>query len=125
MRPGGRNHPRITYVAGAPESPDVAAEVAKLAPEPPDALVILGLGATPRVVAAFEQVRAAGPGRWLRGGGEHGCQREAGPTGVRVGTVRSRGGRPRGAASDFVPDPAGERYTVTFNRNGYLKRVRA
>jgi hypothetical protein len=24
-----------------------------------------------------------------------------------------------------VPDPGAERYTVTFNRNGYLKRVRA
>ena len=23
-----------------------------------------------------------------------------------------------------MPDPAGERYTLTFNRNGYLKRVR-
>jgi hypothetical protein len=23
-----------------------------------------------------------------------------------------------------VPDPARERYTVTFNRGGYLKRVR-
>ena len=25
---------------------------------------------------------------------------------------------------DFAPDPAPERYTVTFNRNGYLRRVR-
>ena len=30
-----------------------------------------------------------------------------------------------GRSGDFVPDPSGERYTVTFNRNGYLKRVRA
>lgn len=28
-----------------------------------------------------------------------------------------------GGRGDFVKDPAGERYTVTFNRGGYLKRV--
>jgi cephalosporin hydroxylase len=28
-----------------------------------------------------------------------------------------------GRHGDFVPDPAGERYTLTFNRGGYLKRV--
>jgi cephalosporin hydroxylase len=28
-----------------------------------------------------------------------------------------------GRHPDFVADPAGERYTLTFNRGGYLKRV--
>jgi cephalosporin hydroxylase/GT2 family glycosyltransferase len=121
--PGRPDHPRISYVAGAPESPDVVAEVASRAPEPPDALVILGLGATPRVVAAFERYAPLVPiggyvvventvvnGRPVQPGFAPGPY-EA------VEAVLGRG-------DDFVPDPAGERYTVTFNRNGYLKRVR-
>jgi cephalosporin hydroxylase/GT2 family glycosyltransferase len=122
--PGRPDHPRISYVAGAPESPDVGAEVAKLVSEPPDALVILGLGATPRVVAAFDRYAPLVPvggyvvventvvnGRPVRPGFAPGPY-EA------VEAVLGRG-------DDFVADPAGERYTVTFNRNGYLKRVRA
>jgi cephalosporin hydroxylase len=117
-------HPRVTHVGGPPDRPEVAAEVATLAPEPPNALVILGLGATPRVVAAFElyapMVAVGGyvvventvvNGRPARPGFAPGPY-EA------VEAVLARGG-------DFVPDPAGERYTVTFNRNGYLKRVGA
>jgi cephalosporin hydroxylase/GT2 family glycosyltransferase len=117
------SHPRLTYLTGAPENPEVATEVATLAPEPPSALVILGLGATPRVVAAFEQYAPLVPvggyvvventvvnGRPARPGFASGPY-EA------VEAILGRGG-------DFVPDPAGERYTVTFNRNGYLKRVR-
>jgi len=118
------DHPRIAYVSGAPESPDVAAEVAKLAPEPPEALVILGLGATQRIVAAFERYAPMVPvggyvvventvvnGRPSRPGFAPGPY-EA------VEAILGRGG-------DFVPDTGGERYTVTFNRNGYMKRVRA
>jgi cephalosporin hydroxylase/GT2 family glycosyltransferase len=122
--PGRPDHPRISYVAGAPERLDVAAEVVRLAPEPPDALVIVGLGATPRVVAAFDRYAPLVPvggyvvventvvnGRPVRPGFAPGPY-EA------VEAVLGRG-------DDFVADPAGERYTVTFNRNGYLKRVRA
>jgi cephalosporin hydroxylase len=121
---GRPEHPRISYVAGAPESPDVAAEVAKLAPEPPDALVILGLGATSRVVTAFGRYAPLVP--------------VGGYVVVENTVVNGRPVQPGfasgpyeaveavlGAGEDFVPDPAGERYTVTFNRNGYLKRVRA
>ena len=28
-----------------------------------------------------------------------------------------------GRHGDFVPDPVGERYTLTFNRGGFLRRV--
>jgi cephalosporin hydroxylase len=121
--PGRPDHPRISFVPGAPEGPDAGAEVAKLAPEPPDALVILGLGATPRVVAAFDRYAPLVPvggyvvventvvnGRPVRPGFAPGPY-EA------VEAVLRRG-------DDFVPDPGGERYTVTFNRNGYLKRER-
>jgi len=119
-RPG---HPLITYLAGAPESPEVAAEVAELVPEPPNALVILGLGATQRVVAAFERYAP--------------MVAVGGYVVVENTVVNGRPARPGfspgpyeaveailGRSGDFVPDAGGERYTVTFNRNGYLKRVR-
>jgi cephalosporin hydroxylase len=116
-------HPRVTHLAGAPESPAVAEEVAALAREPPDTLVMLGLGAMGRVVAAFERYAPLVPiGGYV----------------VVENTVVN--GRPAGAgfgpgpyeaveailgrSGDFVPDPTGERYTLTFNRSGYLKRVR-
>jgi cephalosporin hydroxylase len=116
-------HPRVTHVAGAPESSAAAEEVAALAPDPPDALVMVGLGAMGRVVAAFERYAPLVPiGGYM----------------VVENTVVN--GRPAGAGfgpgpyeaveailgrtGDFVPDPAGERYMVTFNRSGYLKRVR-
>jgi cephalosporin hydroxylase/glycosyltransferase involved in cell wall biosynthesis len=117
-------HPRVTHVAGTPESAAVAEQVAALGPEPPDALVMLGLGGMGRVLAAFERYASLVP---------------VGGYVVVENTVVN--GRPAGAgfgpgpyeaveailgrSGDFVPDPAGERYMLTFNRNGYLKRVRA
>ena len=116
-------HPRMTHVAGAPEKAAVAEEVAALAPEPPGALVMLGLGAMGRVIAAFERYAPLVP---------------VGGYVVVENTVVN--GRPAGAGfgpgpyeaveailgrtGDFVPDPACERYMLTFNRSGYLKRVR-
>ena len=119
-RPG---HPRITHVAGPPDDPAVAERVSALAQGPPSALVIVGLGEVRRVVAAFECYAPLVPvgsyavventvvnGRPVASGfgpGPH----EA------VVDILARHG-------DFVPDPAGERYTVTFNRGGFLKRIR-
>jgi cephalosporin hydroxylase/GT2 family glycosyltransferase len=121
---GRPSHPRITQVMGAPEDPEVAQRVAALAPERPDALVILGLGAIERVIAAFDGYAPLVPvggyvvventvvnGRPARAGFAPGPY-EA------VEAILGRSG-------DFVPDPAGERYTVTFNRYGYLRRVMA
>ena len=118
-RPG---HPRVTYVAGAPEQPGPAGEVAALAPDPANALAIIGLGEVGRVVSAFEQYAPLVPvdsyvvventvvnGRPVSSGFG------PGPHEAVVAILNRRG--------DFVPDPAGERYTVTFNRGGYLKRV--
>jgi cephalosporin hydroxylase/GT2 family glycosyltransferase len=117
------SHPRVTHLAGAAEGPAAAVEVAALAPSAPGALVILGLGEVTRVVAAFERYAPMVPvggyvvventvvnGRPVESGfgpGPH----EA------VVAVLGRHG-------DFVVDPMGERYTLTFNRGGYLKRVR-
>ena len=100
----------------------MAERVAALAPEAPDALVILGLGHVTRVVSAFERYSPLVPvggyvvventvvnGRPVVSG--------FGP-GPHEAVVAILGRHP-----DFVADPAGERYTVTFNGGGYLKRV--
>jgi cephalosporin hydroxylase len=121
--PAGRPaHPRVTHLQGAAESPDVAEAVGALAGSDPDALVLLGLGEVGRVVAGFDRYaplvgvggyvvventvvngRPAAPGF---GPGPH----EA------VVAILQR-------HRDFVSDPGPERYTVTFNRNGYLRRL--
>jgi cephalosporin hydroxylase/GT2 family glycosyltransferase len=115
-------HARITHLVGAAEDPAVAEQVAALAPAPPGAMVILGLGEVNRVVTAFERYAPLVP---------------VGGYVVVENTVVN--GRPvvpgfgpgpheavvaiLGRHGDFVPDPAAERYTLTFNRGGYLKRV--
>ena len=116
-------HPRITHLAGPPEDADVAAQVAALGPEEPDALVILGVGHILRVVGAFDHYAPLVP--------------VGGYVVVENTVVNGRpvvsgfGPGPHEAVvnilhrhSDFVADPARERYTVTFNGGGYLKRVR-
>jgi cephalosporin hydroxylase len=118
-RPG---HPRATHLAGSPDDLAVAEQVAALAPDTPDALVFLGLGHVTRVVGAFERYAPLVPvggyvvventvvnGRPVVSG--------FGP-GPHEAVVTILGRHP-----DFVADPAGERYTLTFNRGGYLKRV--
>jgi cephalosporin hydroxylase len=119
-RPG---HPRITYLEGAPESPAVAEEVATLAPGPPDALVIIGLGAMGRVASAFRRYAHLVP--------------VGGYVVVENTVVNGRPAAPGfgpgpyeaveailASGSEFVPDSGAERYMLTFNRTGYLKRVR-
>jgi cephalosporin hydroxylase len=116
-------HPRITHLAGPPEDAAVAAQVAALGPEEPDALVILGVGHILRVVGAFDHYAPLVP--------------VGGYVVVENTVVNGRpvvsgfGPGPHEAVvnilhrhPDFVADPARERYTVTFNGGGYLKRVR-
>ncbi len=121
--PSGRpEHPRVTHVAGPPEDPAVAAQVAALAPEPANALVILGVGHVGRVVGAFEHYAPLVPvggyvvventvvnGRPVESG--YG----PGPHEAVVAIL--------GHHLDFVADRARERYTVTFNGGGYLRRA--
>jgi cephalosporin hydroxylase len=120
QRPG---HPRVTHLAGAPESAAMAGEVAALAPGPPDAMVILGLGAMGRVVSAFKRYAPLVPvggyvvvENTVVNGRPAAAGFGPGPYEA-VEAILASGG-------EFVPDPAGERYTLTFNRTGYLKRVR-
>jgi cephalosporin hydroxylase len=116
-------HPRILHVDAPGASPDAAAAVVEEVGEGA-ALVLLGLGATDRVIAAFEAYSPLVP---------------VGGYVVVENTVLN--GRPAASSfgpgpheavnallqahRDFVPDVAFERYTVTFNKNGYLRRTGA
>ena len=111
--------------AGPPEDAAVAAEVAALAP---DAAERSGdprprrrrTGSSPPSSATRRWSRSAATS-WSRTpwstGGRSG-------SGFGAGTARGGGGHPR-PHRRLRARPGGERYTVTFNRSGYLKRVRA
>jgi cephalosporin hydroxylase/GT2 family glycosyltransferase len=117
------SHGRVRHIPGAPEDPAVAGKVAALGSGPARGLVILGSAAIGRVVAAFEHYAPLVP--------------IGGYVIVENTVVKGRpadagfGPGPHEAAvaildihPDFVADPLPERYTVTFNRGGYLRRVR-
>jgi cephalosporin hydroxylase len=114
-------HARLRYLDADPTDPGTVEDVAGWL-DGEGALVFVGLGATERVAAAFEAYspfvdvggyvvvestvvngRPAAPGF---GPGPH----EA------VSALLRR-------HPEFVPDPALERYTVTFNKHGYLRRT--
>jgi cephalosporin hydroxylase len=115
-------HPRLTYVAGRADDADVAAHVRSLAVARGEAMVFLALGDLGRVVNAFEHYAPLVPiGGYV----------------VIENTVVN--GRPAAAGfgagpleavfrilalhPDFVSDHGVERYTITFNRDGYLRRM--
>jgi cephalosporin hydroxylase len=119
---GGTPHPRITWIDARAESEEAAAQVLETAGPDPQALVILGLGDVMRIVASFEHYAPLVPvggyvvientvvnGRPVASG--------FGP-GPHEATINILGRR-----HEFVADPTLERYTLTFNRNGYLRRM--
>ena len=115
-------HPRVTHVEGAADDPAVVEQVEAAVPGPPGALVILGLDEVSRVIGAFEHYVSMVPvGSYVVventvvRGRQVGHTFGPGPYEARDAILSRHG--------DFVPDPAGERYTLTFNRGGFLKRV--
>jgi cephalosporin hydroxylase len=120
----GPSHARIVRVVGAPEDPAVAEDVrAALGEVAADAVVFLGLGAVERVIGAFELYAPLVPvdsyvvventvvnGRPVEPGFG------PGPYEAVVGIL--------GRHHEFMADPAFERYTLTFNKGGFLRRVR-
>jgi cephalosporin hydroxylase len=114
-------HDRVVHLEGAAEADEIASRVEELVGDE-GALVVLALGASTRVGAAFERYRHLVPvdGYLL----------------VENTVVNGRpvepgfGPGPHEAVSDilqhhrdFVPDIACERDTLTFNKHGYLRRV--
>ena len=117
-------HPRITYVPGVAHAESSAADVRTIVGEEPHALVILGTrGSRQRVLAEFElfapfvpvgsyviveDTIVNGHPVWPGAG--------AGPMEA-VKTIVNR-------RASFASDHDLEKYGLTFNPNGYLKRVR-
>jgi cephalosporin hydroxylase len=116
------SHPRVDHVVGVPGSPAVAEKVTALVPARPSALVFLGLSDVSRVIAAFERYAPMVPV------GGHVIVENTVVKGRAVDSATGRGAYEAvemilSRHGDFVSDPAGERYTLTFNRGGYLKRI--
>jgi cephalosporin hydroxylase len=118
----GDPHPRITWIDAKAESPEAAAQVLSAAGADPQALVFLGLGDVMRIIAAFEHYAPLVPvggyvvientvvnGRPVASGFG------PGPYEAAINIL--------GRRHEFVADPTLERYTLTFNRNGYLRRM--
>jgi cephalosporin hydroxylase len=116
------DHPRITYLRGEPAADETAAQVRELTGERPRGMVILGAGSRLQVLGAFrhyaplvpvdsfvvvEDTILEGNPVWPEFG--------LGPA-TAVTEILNEG--------EFVPDPSLERYALTFNPQGFLKRVR-
>lgn len=119
---GLAEHARITYLRSAPTNESTVAKVRETVGERPLALVILGGAGGPQVLTAFERYSPLVPiGSYvvvedtILGG--HPVWAGFGPSpDAVVREVVTRG--------EFVSDPSLERHTLTFNRGGFLKRVR-
>jgi cephalosporin hydroxylase len=115
-------HPRITYLRSDPTDERTAAQVSETVGERPRALVILGAAKKKPLLEAFEHYAPLVPvGSYLvvedtilNG---HPVWTGFGPGPMEaVGTIVGDG--------DFEPDPSLERYALTFNPGGFLKRIR-
>jgi cephalosporin hydroxylase len=115
-------HPRITYLQATASAAETADEVRALVGDAPKALVVLGADAGPQVAAAFRNLAPVVPV------GSYVVVEDTILGGFPVWPGFGPG--PAGAAQqiadegDFVPDRSLERYGLTFNRAGFLKRVR-
>jgi cephalosporin hydroxylase len=114
-------HPRITYVRSDPADERTAAKVREIVGERPRALVILGAAKRAQVLAAFEHYAPLVPkGSYvvvedtILNGNPVWTGFGPGP-GEAVPTIVSE--------SDFEPDRSLERYALTFNPGGFLKRT--
>jgi cephalosporin hydroxylase len=115
-------HPRITSLRAAPAADRTAAEVREIVGPEPDALVILGGAAGPQVQAAFQNLAPLVPI------GSYVVVEDTILGGYPVWPAF--GFRPwvtvpeLGDEGEFAPDPSLERLALTFNVDGFLKRVR-
>ncbi len=115
-------HPRVTYLRSDPTDEHTAGEVREVVGERPRALVILGAAKRAPLLAAFEHYAPLVPiDSYL-------VVEDTILNGHPVWTGFGPG--PKEAAErivddgDFAPDPSFERYALTFNPGGFLKRIR-
>ena len=114
-------HPRIEYIRNDPAEADAAAMVRALAGERPHALLILGAAKLSRLMTLYEEYGALVPV------GSYVILEDTILNGNPVWTGFGPG--PREAArrivdgGEFERDSEPERYALTFNPGGFLKRV--
>jgi cephalosporin hydroxylase len=117
-------HPRITYITGVTHEWDTVKEVIDLVGEAPKAVVILGSrGTSAKMSAEFHEYERFVPRDsylimedTIVGGHPVWGNFGVGPYEAVKGITETRG--------DFVSDQTLERYGLTFNPTGYLKRIR-
>ena len=115
-------HPRIKYLRGDPAAPATGAQAREIVGPEPRALVILGGAAGPQVEAAFRNYAPFVPG------GSYVIVEDTILDGNPVWPAFGPG--PYSAlpkildGREFMADPDLERFALTFNRGGYLKRIR-
>ena len=111
----------VTVVTGAVDDPETIAAVRRAVGGEP-ALLLIGLGATERVLGAFNGLEdLVRPGGFVVventvvNGRPVASSFGPGPHEAVVHILGSR--------TDWAPDVAFERFTVTFNKGGYLRRL--
>jgi cephalosporin hydroxylase len=115
-------HSRITYLRGDPAAEDTAARVRDIVGEPPRSLVILGGAAGPQVFDAFLNYAPLVPvGSYVV---VEDTILEGNPVWPGFGSGPAVAVQQIIAARDFAADPWFERFGLTFNVGGFLKRVR-
>jgi cephalosporin hydroxylase len=115
-------HPRITYLRGDPAADSTAGQVREIVGEPPRSLVILGGAAGPKVFAAFRNYAPLVPvGSYLV---VEDTILEGNPVWPGFGSGPAVAVQQIIDVGDFVRDPSFERFALTFNVGGFLKRVR-
>jgi cephalosporin hydroxylase len=113
--------PAVTWFAGAAEAPEVVAAV-RGEVGAGTAMLLIGLGPNHRVAAVFDAYHDLVPvdgyavvENTLLNGRPVAAEFGAGPLEATVGIL--------GRHPDFLADVSCERYTLTFNRGGYLRRL--
>ncbi|HYH60783.1 MAG TPA: CmcI family methyltransferase [Solirubrobacterales bacterium] len=119
---GRPEHERITYLTGDPTAEATAAKILQTVGEEANALVILGAAGGQQLVTTFNHLAPLVPvGSYVV---FEDTILEGNPVWPAFGPGPFAAlGRVLGSG-EFVVDPAPERYALTFNPGGFLKRVR-
>ncbi|HEX6460194.1 MAG TPA: CmcI family methyltransferase [Thermoleophilaceae bacterium] len=115
-------HPRIKYLHGNAAAPQTAAQARDIVGESPNALVILGGGSNVQVLDAFRNYAPFVPvGSYVV---VEDTILQGNPVWTDFGPGPAASVQAILKEGDFVPDYSLERFGLTFNTGGYLRRVR-
>ena len=116
------DHPRITYLRGDPAAEPTAGHVREITGERPRAMVILGGGDRIQVLGAFRNYTPLVPlGSYVV---VEDTILEGNPVWEDFGSGPAAAVTEIADQGEFVPDFSLERFALTFNPGGFLKRVR-